>query len=59
MKEFGGKKFDTSVGRNQRPFKFSVGAGEVIRGWDDGVAQMSLGEKYLVTCSPEYAYFFI
>jgi FKBP-type peptidyl-prolyl cis-trans isomerase len=39
-----GKKFDSSVDRGQ-PFKFKIGVGQVIRGWDEGVAQMSIGQK--------------
>ena len=39
-----GKKFDSSVDRG-RPFVFGLGAGEVIRGWDEGVAGMKVGEK--------------
>ncbi|XP_033109170.1 12 kDa FK506-binding protein-like [Anneissia japonica] len=50
-----GTKFDSSRDRG-KPFKFSLGAGEVIRGWDEGVAQMSLGQRAILTCPPEYAY---
>ena len=39
-----GTVFDSSV-RKGRPFKFKIGIGQVIRGWDEGVMQMSLGEK--------------
>jgi FKBP-type peptidyl-prolyl cis-trans isomerase len=39
-----GKKFDSSVDRGQ-PFTFNLGAGEVIRGWDQGVAGMKVGGK--------------
>lgn len=39
-----GTKFDSSVDRGQ-PFKFTIGVGQVIRGWDEGVAQMSVGQK--------------
>lgn len=49
-----GKQFDTSIGR--APFTFTLGAGEVIRGWDEGVAKMSLGEVALLKLSPEYGY---
>lgn len=50
-----GKKFDSSVDRGE-PFEFVLGKGEVIRGWDEGVAQLSLGQKVKLTCPPEYAY---
>ncbi len=39
-----GTKFDSSVDRGQ-PFEFGLGAGQVIRGWDEGIALMSVGEK--------------
>jgi len=50
-----GKKFDSSRDRG-RVFKFRIGMGEVIRGWDEGVARMSVGERAKLTCSPDYAY---
>ncbi|KAI8107339.1 hypothetical protein M9434_001981 [Picochlorum sp. BPE23] len=50
-----GRKFDSSHDRGQ-PLEFRVGKGMVIRGWDEGVLTMSLGEKAVITCQPEYAY---
>ena len=47
--------FDSSVQRGV-PFEFVVGAGQVIRGWDEGVATMKQGEKAVLMCPPEYAY---
>ena len=38
------------------PFKFKIGKGEVIKGWDQGVAQMCVGERARLTCPPEVAY---
>ncbi|KAI9817935.1 MAG: FK506 binding protein proline rotamase rapamycin-binding protein [Thelocarpon impressellum] len=49
-----GEKFDSSVGRGD--FVTKIGVGEVIRGWDEGVTQMSLGEKARLTISSDYAY---
>jgi len=50
-----GSKFDSSRDRGD-PFKFRIGRGEVIRGWDEGVAQLSVGQRATLTCSPDYAY---
>ncbi|XP_033126236.1 12 kDa FK506-binding protein-like [Anneissia japonica] len=50
-----GNKFDSSRDRG-KPFQFTIGKGQVIRGWDEGVAQMSKGQTAILTCSPDYAY---
>ena len=50
-----GKKFDSSLDRKD-PFSFVLGAGQVIRGWDLGVAQMKVGDKVKLTIPPELAY---
>jgi FKBP-type peptidyl-prolyl cis-trans isomerase FkpA len=50
-----GAKFDSSVDRGQQ-FSFPLGAGRVIKGWDQGVAGMLIGEKRELTIAPELAY---
>jgi len=50
-----GKKFDSSVGTGH-PFKFMLGAGQVIKGWDEGVAGMKVGGKRQLRIPPELAY---
>lgn len=35
---------------------FTIGLGQVIKGWDEGVATMKVGERANLTCSPDYAY---
>ncbi|NP_001083585.1 FKBP prolyl isomerase 1B L homeolog [Xenopus laevis] len=50
-----GKTFDSSRDRN-KPFKFKIGRQEVIKGWEEGVAQMSVGQRAKLTCSPDVAY---
>src|SRR5712671_2975660 len=49
-----GTKFDSSVDRNE-PFSFVLGAGQVIQGWDQGVATMRVGDKARLTIPPELA----
>ncbi len=50
-----GKKFDSSVDRGE-PFAFVLGAGQVIAGWDQGVATMKVGDKVKLTIPPELGY---
>ncbi len=50
-----GEVFDSSRERGEL-FKFKLGAGRVISGWDIGVATMTMNEKCLLTCKSEYAY---
>ena len=50
-----GTKFDSSIDGGQ-PFVFTLGAGRVIAGWDQGVLGMKVGEKRKLTIAPELAY---
>ena len=50
------KQFWSTKDEGQQPFTFKVGLGQVIKGWDEGVLGMSLGEIARLKCSPDYAY---
>ncbi|KAJ8595235.1 peptidyl-prolyl cis-trans isomerase [Rhizopogon salebrosus TDB-379] len=50
-----GTVFDSSRDRHE-PFKTQIGVGKVIRGWDEGVPKLSLGEKAVLRATPDYAY---
>jgi len=50
-----GKKFDSSLDRSQ-PFVFTLGAGEVIQGWDEGIQGMKVGGKRKLIIPPDLAY---
>jgi len=50
-----GKKFDSSVGTG-KPFSFTLGASQVIKGWDEGVAGMKVGGKRQLRIPPDLAY---
>ncbi len=53
--EKNGKKFDSSLDRN-KPFKFKLGAGRVIKGWDEGVALLHVGDKATFIIPPKLGY---
>lgn len=50
-----GTKFDASYDRGQ-PLNFTVGSGQVIKGWDEGLLGMKIGEKRVLTIAPDLGY---
>ncbi|KAG6526021.1 hypothetical protein ZIOFF_015995 [Zingiber officinale] len=50
------KKFWSTKDPGQQPFTFNIGLGSVIKGWDEGVMDMKVGEVALLQCTPDYAY---
>lgn len=50
-----GTKFDSSRDRGQ-PFSFTLGAGQVIKGWDEGLAMMKVGSRAKLTIPPQLGY---
>jgi len=50
-----GAGFDSSRDRG-KPFETQIGVGKVIKGWDEGVPQLSLGEKAILIATPDFAY---
>ena len=51
-----GTKFDSSLNPGRTPFRFTVGAGQVIKGWDEGLLGMKVGGKRKLTIPPELGY---
>jgi FKBP-type peptidyl-prolyl cis-trans isomerase len=50
-----GRVFDSSVSRG-KPLEFKIGVGQVIRGWDEGITKLQVGQKAEITCPPDFAY---
>ncbi|KFU93198.1 Peptidyl-prolyl cis-trans isomerase FKBP1B, partial [Chaetura pelagica] len=50
------KAFDARTDEGNKPFRFKIGRQEVIKGFEEGVTQMSLGQRAKLTCTPEMAY---
>ena len=51
-----GTKFDSSLNPGRTPFRFTVGAGQVIKGWDEALLDMNVGSKRTVVIPPNLAY---
>ena len=51
-----GTKFESSLNTGRTPFRFTVGAGQVIKGWDEGLIGMKVGGKRKLTIPPELGY---
>ena len=51
-----GSKFDSSLNPGREPFRFTVGAGQVIQGWDQGIPGMKIGGKRKLTIPPSMGY---
>jgi peptidylprolyl isomerase len=50
------KKFWSTKDPGQKAFEFDIGHGNVIKGWDEGVLTMKVGEIAMIKCTPDYAY---
>ena len=50
-----GTVFDSSRRRKQ-PFTFTLGVGQVIKGWDEGFQKLKKGQRAMIICPPDYAY---
>lgn len=50
------QKFWSTKDPGQKPFTFQIGKGSVIKGWDEGVMGMQVGEVARLQCTPDYAY---
>ena len=51
-----GSKFDSSLNPGRDPFRFTIGAGQVIQGWDQGIPGMKIGGKRKLTIPPSMGY---
>lgn len=51
----GGAEFDSSVAKN-RPFQFTLGVGQVIKGWDEGVLGLKVGTKAILDITSDFGY---